>query len=453
MKLLSFEAKKIYGVFDFNIDFNKDINIIIGKNGTGKTTLLKIIIAIFSKDYIYLSKVKFQYIKLTFQNDFNEVVSIVLSDYFVKKSNDNKIEVVDYRVSSEELNCDYVVSIRDDKLFELVREESKNGEEELLKIETPMFLGLDRRFVNTKKNFHESARNFLFDFDDEVDRFKDEPLEAIKELILNVVSKNRSKLFSYNTKLRNNLLKIFLEEIPSDIKITEEFLVKLFSAKDKFNKIQDSIKNLMLSEQVISLINQRLFDYSLLTSDLKNKFDSLSSLQNTEAEIAQAVIDEISHEIRNGIEDFIRLSKVLDALENFQIHHRDIFKKVNLFKKLVNNFFEGTDKSIHISGIGNLKVKINENLFDLDILSSGERQIIILIGNLIFNESVSKRKIFIIDEPELSLHIYWQEIFLNSLIEGSEDIQFIIATHSPSIVAEYSDFIIETNNKLENIKG
>lgn len=452
MNLLSFEAEGIYGVFDFNIDFNKDINILIGKNGTGKTTLLKIIIAIFSKDYIFLSKVKFKYIKLRFEND-NKIISIDLSDYLVKKSNDNKIEVVDYRVSSRELNCDYVVSIRDDKLFELIRVEGKNGEEELLKIETPMFLGLDRRFVNTKKHFHESARNFLFDFDDEVDRFKDEPLESIKELISNVVSKNRSKLFSYNTKLRNNLLTIFLEEIPSNIKITEEFLVKLFGAKDKFDKIQHSIRNLMLSEQVIKLINQRLYDYSLLTSELKNKFDSLSSLQSPEDEITQAVVDEISLEIRNGMEDFIRLSKVLDALENFQAHHREIYKKINLFKKLVNNFFEGTNKSIHISSTGSLKVKINDNLFDLDILSSGERQIIILVGNLIFNEFVSKRKIFIIDEPELSLHIYWQEIFLNSLIEGSEDIQFIIATHSPSIVAEYSEFIIETNNKSENAKG
>ncbi|TYO11783.1 hypothetical protein FXF41_19465, partial [Acinetobacter baumannii] len=72
--------------------------------------------------------------------------------------------------------------------------------------------------------FKDSAKNFLFNFEGEINTFKDEPLEAIKELISTTVSKNRAKLFSQNTKLRNNLLKIFLEEIPNDFKITAEHL-------------------------------------------------------------------------------------------------------------------------------------------------------------------------------------------------------------------------------------
>ncbi|WP_447573860.1 AAA family ATPase, partial [Acinetobacter baumannii] len=211
MKLISFKAKKVFGIFDFNIDFNQDINLIIGKNGTGKTTLLKIIIAIFSKDYIYLSQINFESIELNFQNENNDNISILLDEY-IKNSIDYDIELISYRVSAKELDCEYIVSIRDKKLFELIRLPEKLSEEALLNIETPMFLGLDRRFVNTQKQFKDSAKNFLFNFEGEINTFKDEPLEAIKELISTTVSKNRAKLFSQNTKLRNNLLKIFLEE-------------------------------------------------------------------------------------------------------------------------------------------------------------------------------------------------------------------------------------------------
>ncbi|HFF4707125.1 TPA: hypothetical protein ACGC5B_003946, partial [Acinetobacter baumannii] len=338
MKLISFKAKKVFGIFDFNIDFNQDINLIIGKNGTGKTTLLKIIIAIFSKDYIYLSQINFESIELNFQNENNDNISILLDEY-IKNSIDYDIELISYRVSAKELDCEYIVSIRDKKLFELIRLPEKLSEEALLNIETPMFLGLDRRFVNTQKQFKDSAKNFLFNFEGEINTFKDEPLEAIKELISTTVSKNRAKLFSQNTKLRNNLLKIFLEEIPNDFKITAEHLQNIFSAHEKFIKIQGSIKNLMLNDQVIELINQRLLDYSLLSSELRKKFENISAINSDiykyNPSIYTNIIEEISEQIRDGLNDYVRLSKVLDELEKFQEKYKEIYKRINLFNKLV----------------------------------------------------------------------------------------------------------------------
>lgn len=54
-----------------------------------------------------------------------------------------------------------------------------------------------------------------------------------------------------------------------------------------------------------------------------------------------------------------------------------------------------------------------------------------MLAQLIFGK---KRQIFIIDEPELSLHLGWQEIFVKTIIDASPDTQFILATHSPTIV-------------------
>ncbi|MBA4155728.1 AAA family ATPase, partial [Flavobacterium sp.] len=67
---------------------------------------------------------------------------------------------------------------------------------------------------------------------------------------------------------------------------------------------------------------------------------------------------------------------------------------------------------------------------DINYLSSGEQQILILFSYIAFNSQ--NGKIFIIDEPELSLHIKWQEDFLEKLEKITpKNTQLILATHSP----------------------
>ena len=68
--------------------------------------------------------------------------------------------------------------------------------------------------------------------------------------------------------------------------------------------------------------------------------------------------------------------------------------------------------------------------------SSGEAQIFVILTHLSFNPSAKKANVFIIDEPELSLHVYWQELFVDSVISANNEIQLIMATHSPSIILD-----------------
>ena len=46
---------------------------------------------------------------------------------------------------------------------------------------------------------------------------------------------------------------------------------------------------------------------------------------------------------------------------------------------------------------------------------------------------------FIVDEPELSLHLEWQLEFVDTLLELNPDIQLIFATHSPEIIGKRRD--------------
>lgn len=51
--------------------------------------------------------------------------------------------------------------------------------------------------------------------------------------------------------------------------------------------------------------------------------------------------------------------------------------------------------------------------------------------------------VYVADEPELSLHVIWQEKLLRSLTKLAQQCQFIVATHSPDIAGGFGDKIID----------
>ena len=60
-------------------------------------------------------------------------------------------------------------------------------------------------------------------------------------------------------------------------------------------------------------------------------------------------------------------------------------------------------------------------------------------------------QLLIIDEPEISLHVTWQRIFLDLLLENSEkNLYFLVSTHSPQIVGKRSKFLIALGNQDED---
>jgi len=63
-------------------------------------------------------------------------------------------------------------------------------------------------------------------------------------------------------------------------------------------------------------------------------------------------------------------------------------------------------------------------------------------------------KIFILDEPDLSLHIEWQKQILSSMSMLAPNSQFIVATHSPAMLMNDLDFnVINLTNEINNEHG
>ena len=79
----------------------------------------------------------------------------------------------------------------------------------------------------------------------------------------------------------------------------------------------------------------------------------------------------------------------------------------------------------------------NKN-FSVEKLSEGEKQMILSVGlSLVLNQ---KNLLFLLDEPDVSLHPKWQQDFIANFTQGlNQDSMAVITTHSPSLTTDLSN--------------
>jgi predicted ATP-binding protein involved in virulence len=90
-------------------------------------------------------------------------------------------------------------------------------------------------------------------------------------------------------------------------------------------------------------------------------------------------------------------------------------------------------------------------LIPLDKLSSGEQHQLVLFHSLIFR--MRPGALIMIDEPEISLHVGWQEIFLRDLevISKSSGVHFLIATHSPTLIGNRWKQTVSLGEQIQEV--
>lgn len=106
------------------------------------------------------------------------------------------------------------------------------------------------------------------------------------------------------------------------------------------------------------------------------------------------------------------------------------------FVSLMNESFEGTKKEFSENGT----ITINDKEIPFEVLSNGEQHWIKMLAFLYTHKDCT----VCIDEPESGLHIDVQEKFISEVkyICELNNLQVIIATHSPYIVYEHIEDVI-----------
>jgi predicted ATP-binding protein involved in virulence len=144
-----------------------------------------------------------------------------------------------------------------------------------------------------------------------------------------------------------------------------------------------------------------------------------------------------------------RIVTIRESVEKFAEQIRQCNAPLDAYLDIVNGFFEDSHKKLEFSRAEGLQVSLkSREVIPVTALSSGESQILILISHLAFNPAVDTANVFIVDEPELSLHLRWQEIFVKSLRRANPNIQLILATHSPSIIMDDTAHCVDLSESI-----
>ena len=120
----------------------------------------------------------------------------------------------------------------------------------------------------------------------------------------------------------------------------------------------------------------------------------------------------------------------------------EITAKIELLLRIINGKFIHKHMEIN-NHEGFMFTTSGGKVLQPEHLSSGEQHTIVLFYVLIFK--VLPDSLILIDEPELSLHVYWQQQFLKDLEDIIKLARFdvILATHSPQIIHDRWDLAVE----------
>ncbi|WP_054741498.1 AAA family ATPase [Cellulosilyticum ruminicola] len=223
------------------------------------------------------------------------------------------------------------------------------------------------------------------------------------------------------------------EKVPAVIRYAKElkFLMKnALAYSAKINEELDRSFPKRLIEEMTSNTNGE--SYERIKSELallKSKRNALEEIDLLlKADIEDVEITEktpwyILKTLQLYIEESQKKLGVFDELAPRIALMREIINKRFTYKKMILSQEEGFV----------FEVPYHEML-NADKLSSGEQNELILIFELLFKSKVNA--LILIDEPEISLHIAWQQSFLEDMekIAALTGVKLIIATHSPDII-------------------
>lgn len=413
---------KLFGRFNYEIELKEGITIITGPNGYGKSTILRCIEAIQNgiEGIIYLINLDFEKIEIFLVE--NDIITIKKDDIklYIDRTSVNiedfyrKIIRLVYRFGPylRHIDDELFMDRRSGRTYEI---KELLSDKKILNYISDSSIPMDElfsaTFINKLKSIRDRVGNIFL----------------IKEQRLLLSEKENSRL---EDKIIN-----FIEELP------EKFKKQIGKTSEEYSKI---------AYQYDSTYPYRLFnekngidrnEYEEKMKEIKEKFNKLKEydisegINNRKLKFKQ----EFSTALKVYVDDFNNKYKVYEELIN----------KLDLYISIINSRL--TFKKIKISRDTGIEV-INDKQKKLKLsdLSSGEQQEIVLFYKLIFE--APNESLLLIDEPEISLHIVWQKIFMNDLqkVVDLKKLNVIVATHSPQIINNYWDNQIDLGELYGN---
>lgn len=456
MKISKIEVKKLFGVFNHVIPMNIDtgITIIIGENGLGKTILLEMVDNLFNSRFQLLRNIVFDELLIEFDDNVKWIVK--------KGHSTHKMPFLELHQKVGKNTSKYQLTSFDSKEIVAIASEiasnvnfirragpttwrdMRNGE--LLRPKDIVTNFDDYWYSNhsneinfskmdSDKNFQHNLPLFLETREAAPPKWFCERHEAIKVTLIK--TQRLLAIDSPDQKPTNTVEKYSAETL-------RLIKSKLAESTELSSKLDRTYPNRLI---------HRLRNVSDISDDALN--DQLTILEKKRKLLDEVGLIEIEKDTHfSKIEDEQRVVKdvlmqyVEDSFEKLAIFD-DISAKFQLFLYIINKRFKHKKLQIGRESGFTLKstVLVNDKgeyqTIPVNKLSSGEQNELVLFYELLFKSGPNS--LILIDEPEISLHISWQNSFIEDLreINRLNSIDILIATHSPDIISNNWDLKVE----------
>lgn len=435
MKLKTLYVENMRGYISKKINFRDSVTFLIGINGSGKTTVLNLLSGLLKPSIKELVEIEYSYLKLEFEDNQNTYLycrkekSNVLIGYNdgIKKV-EFSFDVSKYhRLSLREEE----LSLEDDELDILYMDFcATNVYKQIKKINTPVILGLNRTYSPDRTKRKISSLAFSLNTDNEKKDDMTKALMKVQTLVYDYILETARRQSRLSEEFRDKVYDEMLA--PLDVINYENALSIDYK---QANRAKDLLTKLSKDENVTK-ITKKISEFIYVFEESYNDF--VFSFKNKSKNIDNTNNNKFLHLMMLGFQ-LNKINKIIEYAKENSDKIAELRSPITRFVNSVNLFFKEGEKSISVAGNGNIIVinkKLKNKRMQIEELSSGEKQIITLMAYLAFEVDGHKQPIYIVDEPEVSLHITWQERFVDALLEACPNGQFILATHSPSIIAK-----------------
>lgn len=122
----------------------------------------------------------------------------------------------------------------------------------------------------------------------------------------------------------------------------------------------------------------------------------------------------------------------------------EISQNKKRFQDIVDDLFSYTEKKIDRKRNDLAFIQRGKVLLPYQ-LSSGEKQILLILLTVLVQDF--EHYVLLMDEPEASLHIEWQQKLISTIRELNPNVQLILTTHSPAVIMEgWLDTVTEVSD-------
>lgn len=455
MKILGFSCKLLNEYLNYKFSFHDDVSFLHGINGAGKTSVLRSIAALLTPDPYWLITASYEHISVdVMHKNMKWSISSEKKDAKINiKVNAGRVSASDTLIPEQYsqyiMRVDEEVYRNGDADYSALKMMFFGGSVSAFKLiddlPTPLFFGLDRTTLsqvrtrnglrNKNRSIHPYARTQLDDALTEAERFLS---EALSEL-----SKQRNSIFE---DLRNKfVLSLFPSLDAGGVVHDTNYDSDPNSIVTLRRSIVPALRKINLSESEIKENVEPFFVKVMEAHSRMIKAEREREKRDASNERFMEYINEVTPwyslrpylHVMAGTVASVKIANEKEARLSHPFEN---------YRNAIHSFLEDSHKELQFDG-GRVSVRLpSGRVSDIRCLSSGERQIFVLLTNLVFNPEMNTETVLLIDEPELSLHLKWQKQFVDSIKLVSPETQMILATHSPEI-------IFNRNNKLIHMRG